>query len=555
MAARGGRGRLVAAAALLVLLTCGRCSASWDLELFDLVEEVPRDFYSFVDIKQDASSTDIRKAYRKMSLILHPDKNKDENAETQFRQLVAIYEVLKDDEKRQRYDDVLANGLPDWRQPVFYYRRVRKMSNAELSLLLFVILTVGHYAVVWSIYLEKQLDDLLSRKKREKKKKANSKIVDEGKTTGCLEKNERSIVKPQWQDLLPCQIGIWFYCALKSLPQRYQDAMDLYQEWKEMKVKEKEEAEAQAQFEAGHKEKKPKVKKPKSEFPVYTASTSGASSVYATLHDQASTIEDIEEQMADWLDNSTKLQKKKAPEWTEEDLGQLTRSMVKFPGGTPGRWEKIAHELGRSVADVTTKAKQVKDSVLSTPGTVKLYELKTASQTVKYEKHGIAPPDDITSKREEEEEKEEKEIEEDYEDEFENSNSQDNYTGTLSGETRPRKRKIAKPAETAFLIPEPEQKQRGRRQRDFDNTELDNDDDSDEEKKRKGKLRSSEETTEVWNQNQQKLLELALQQHPKGTAERWDKIAKCVPGKTKEECMTRYKLLAELVMKRKQAKS
>lgn len=56
-----------------------------------------------------------------------------------------------------RYDDILINGLPDWRQPVFYYRRVRKMSNAELALLLFIILTVGHYGVVWSIYLEKQL--------------------------------------------------------------------------------------------------------------------------------------------------------------------------------------------------------------------------------------------------------------------------------------------------------------------------------------------------------------------------------------------------------------
>lgn len=56
-----------------------------------------------------------------------------------------------------RYDDILLNGLPDWRQPVFYYRRVRKMSNGELAFLLFLILTVGHYAVLWSIYLEKQL--------------------------------------------------------------------------------------------------------------------------------------------------------------------------------------------------------------------------------------------------------------------------------------------------------------------------------------------------------------------------------------------------------------
>lgn len=50
-------------------------------------------FWEFISDKvcfvflQDASSADIRKAYRKLSLILHPDKNKDENAETQFRQV------------------------------------------------------------------------------------------------------------------------------------------------------------------------------------------------------------------------------------------------------------------------------------------------------------------------------------------------------------------------------------------------------------------------------------------------------------------------------------
>ena len=37
----------------------------------------------------------------------------------------------------------------------------------------------------------------------------------------------------------------------------------------------------------------------------------------------------------------------------------------------------------------------------------------------------------------------------------------------------------------------------------------------------------------VWTQSQQRLLELALQQNPRGTAQRWDRIAKLVPGKTK----------------------
>lgn len=89
---------------LLLLLAAAGPARGWesgDLELFDLVEEVQLNFYQFLGVQQDASSADIRKAYRKLSLTLHPDKNKEENAETQFRQLVAIYEVLKDDERRQ----------------------------------------------------------------------------------------------------------------------------------------------------------------------------------------------------------------------------------------------------------------------------------------------------------------------------------------------------------------------------------------------------------------------------------------------------------------------
>lgn len=40
---------------------------------------------------QEASAAEIKKAYRRLSLILHPDKNKDKNAETQFRQVGATH--------------------------------------------------------------------------------------------------------------------------------------------------------------------------------------------------------------------------------------------------------------------------------------------------------------------------------------------------------------------------------------------------------------------------------------------------------------------------------
>lgn len=497
---------------LLVAVGPARGWESGDLELFDLVEEVQLNFYHFLGLQQDASSADIRKAYRKLSLTLHPDKNKDENAETQFRQLVAIYEVLKDDERRQRYDEILINGLPDWRQPVFYYRRVRKMSNAELALLLFIILTVGHYAVVWSIYLEKQLDELLSRKKREKKKRTGGKSVEVSKL-GASEKNERLPIKPQWHDLLPCKLGIWFCLTLKALPHLLQDAGQFYAKYKETKLKEKEDALTRTELETLQKQKKVKVKKPKPEFPVYTP----LESAYIQSYDHGTSIEEIEEQMDDWLENRNRTQKKQAPEWTEEDLSQLTRSMVKFPGGTPGRWEKIAHELGRSVTDVTTKAKQLKDSVTCSPGLVRLSELRSSAQMPRPTKPAVAPPDAIVTQREEDAARE--------------------AEAPDAPEARARRRR-------------PEEKARGRRQRDFEEEAAARAEWSEEDEDEAAARRGGQ-----WTQGQQRLLELALQQYPRGAADRWDRIARCVPAKTKEDCIARYRLLVELVQKRRQAKS
>ncbi|XP_049889638.1 dnaJ homolog subfamily C member 1-like [Epinephelus moara] len=358
----GPCGSLLVVLSLLVFAVPPLTAWDADLELLDLVEEIPQNFYQFLSVEQDASSAEIKKAYRRLSLSLHPDKNKDENAETQFRQLVSIYEVLKDEERRRSYDDILVNGLPDWRQPVFYYRRVRKMSNAELAFLLFLILTVGHYAVIWSIYLEKQLDELLSKKKKEKKKKLSSRPAEELRCIG-QDRTDRADDRPHWQDILPLKLSIWLYLSIKNLPQTVQEVKQYYEDYQQMKQQQREEAEAEQ--EVVTREKRPKVKKPKVEFPVYKLSSENLT---CQSYDQTTSIEEIENQMDDWLQDR-RAAKKKTADWTEDELSLLSRLMVKFPGGTPGRWEKIAHELGRSVTDVTTKVKQVKDNVSHTSGT------------------------------------------------------------------------------------------------------------------------------------------------------------------------------------------
>ena len=65
--------------------------------------------------------------------------------------------MLKDAQKRQLYDEILLKGLPDWRSPVFYYRRVRKISFIELFIYLLFVLTFGQYLLGWAIYIEQRL--------------------------------------------------------------------------------------------------------------------------------------------------------------------------------------------------------------------------------------------------------------------------------------------------------------------------------------------------------------------------------------------------------------
>ncbi len=94
---------------------------------------------------------------RKLSLLWHPDKSDDPNAEQKFRHLVAVYEILKDEQRRTRYDRILIEGLPKWNQPIYYYRRAKKLRFWEILTILTFIITIGHYLVLWAMYFESSL--------------------------------------------------------------------------------------------------------------------------------------------------------------------------------------------------------------------------------------------------------------------------------------------------------------------------------------------------------------------------------------------------------------
>ncbi|XP_076180813.1 dnaJ homolog subfamily C member 1 [Ptiloglossa arizonensis] len=414
-----------------------RFTNAWDndeLEVFDVVEEVNQNFYEVLGVPQVANASEIKKAFRRLSLQLHPDKNSAEDAEQQFRKLVAVYDVLKDSGKRQRYDNVLINGLPNWRSAVYYYRHVRKMGLIELSIILFLVITIGQYLVAWAAYFEKRYtyEQVLGTKLQKMQKKNKKGKMDVPDLADILEK----IPTPSIWNTLPFQFPRWIIAFTLSIPNLVRVMHDVLEERKRRKKQEEEEALAQ---EIEQPEPEP-VSRTRRRRPGFTP--------------QERSINNIKEITKRDCDQANHVYQKPSVSggglWTDDDILELIKLVKKYPSGISERWDKIADAMNRTVADVTYMAKKVKDERL---------------------KPGMSTEETVV-------------------------------------EERP--------------------------------------------KKVKTRVENVDNITE-WSQEQQKVFEAALIKYPKGTSvDRWEKIANCVEGKTKDECQTRYRQLVELVKKKQQ---
>ncbi|QRV88040.1 DnaJ domain protein [Ceratobasidium sp. AG-Ba] len=144
-----------------------------DHEIFDLVSEIEAaegpgtTFYSWLDVPHTASLATINKAYKKLSIKLHPDKNPGvKGAHERYARLGKVNAILKSGEGRDRYNFFYKNGVPKWRGTGYYYSRFRPGLGTVLVFLA-LLTCVLEYQVKRMNYSRdlERVRDLVSRAK------------------------------------------------------------------------------------------------------------------------------------------------------------------------------------------------------------------------------------------------------------------------------------------------------------------------------------------------------------------------------------------------------
>merc|ERR1719431_2390634 len=184
-----------------------------------------------MNISKNATTKEIKSEYKKQAMLIHPDKNPD--TEEQFKQLAAVYNVLKDEKTRAMYHRVLDEGLPTWKIPAFYDREVqviRHIGLLEGIITLFILATFIQYGMAWAQYLEQRFLAPKPKQKREKKAKKN----ENNNKEETKEEDEFEHLKPSVYVTLPFQV----YELAKMAPELPEYIKGVWEERQQRKAEE-----------------------------------------------------------------------------------------------------------------------------------------------------------------------------------------------------------------------------------------------------------------------------------------------------------------------------
>jgi DnaJ homolog subfamily C member 1 len=265
--------------------------------------------------------------YLLKSEILEPE------AEQKFRHIVAINDVLKDEVKRARYDQILEHGMPDWRMPIYYFRRVRKLSITELSVAISIIVSIGHYFVLWAQHFEKKLtlEDRMEdiKKKVEKQKQKKRKNAELEEIDASLQKFYDSLPSPTLKDTIPYRFTIWSFRKLINFPFFVKDGLNLFLFPKKEIIETEQTEQNENEYQTSHRNETDRLHLELNPKKIEKSIINAPVINYDMKQtDQKSDNESI-----------------KKTAWTDKDKSDLIKAMVKFPAGLTNRWVILSKNL------------------------------------------------------------------------------------------------------------------------------------------------------------------------------------------------------------------
>lgn len=228
-----------------------------DFEIFDAHDAIIKlrgpeaTFYNVLEVEPNASLDTLNKAYRKISLKLHPDKTTDKKDRELYTQINIIIDILRDSNSRKRYDYFLKVGVPKWRGTGYYYSRY-KPSIKFAGIAIVVGICVMQIILSWTNYYtklyrinsaKKELDILTFQEVRKILRKENIELTKEmfknSTPSEILINNSQYFVfeevkKPSITDIIIIKLPVTIISSIIHFPQTIENIKQAFRDYKEI---------------------------------------------------------------------------------------------------------------------------------------------------------------------------------------------------------------------------------------------------------------------------------------------------------------------------------